>query len=193
MLEQYLKAKNLAHSYGPSPLFSALSFELAPGSVLQITGKNGSGKTTLLQLLAGIKTCQKGSVHWSEETPYIYIGHQNAIKTELSPLENLYLYQSITSVCAQALEAMGLERSHHHRPCYMLSAGQQRKVALSRLILTDARVRLLDEPFTALDDASKARVTKYLERHAQGGGCAVMAIHERLDIDKSVLRSLVMS
>jgi len=75
----------------------------------------------------------------------------------------------------------------------MLSAGQQRKVALSRLLLADAKVWLLDEPFTALDDVSKALVAKYLERHAKRGGCAVVATHELLDIDKAVLRDMVMS
>ena len=193
MPDQCLTVKKLTHAYGASPLFAAISFDLAPGFVLQITGKNGSGKTTLLQLLAGIKICQTGSVRWHKETHPIYLGHKNAIKAELSPLENLGLYQPDRALCAQALEAMGLERLHHRRTCYMLSAGQQRKVALSRLILMEAKAWLLDEPFTALDDVTKARVAQYLEKHAKAGGCAVVATHERLDIDKFVLREMVMS
>jgi len=193
MPEPYLKVKKLTHAYGRAPLFSAVSFDLGPGFILQVTGKNGSGKTTLLQLLSGIKPPQEGSVFWGEDITCVYVGHKNAVKVELSPLENLALYQPDASVCAQALQALGLEKSHHRHPCYRLSAGQQRKVSLSRLILSDAKVWLLDEPFTALDDAAKALVIQQLESHAKNGGSAVVATHERLDLSKNVLKEMVMS
>lgn len=193
MSAPYLTVKELTHAYGDVPLFSALSFGLAQGVVMQVTGTNGSGKTTLLQLLAGLKSCQEGSVTWRDETPRLYIGHQNAIKVELSPLENLSLYQADSGRCAQALDAMGLGVSHHNCPCYMLSAGQQRKVALSRLMLSETKVWLLDEPFTALDEASRLRVSGYLEQHAKQGGSAIVATHEPLGIDAAVFCELVMA
>jgi len=193
MSEPYLKVKKLTHAYGRAALFSAVTFDLAPGFILQVTGKNGSGKTTLLQLLSGIKIPQDGSIHLREDITCAYVGHKNAVKAELSPLENLALYQPDAKSCAQALEALGLEKSHHRRPCYRLSAGQQRKVALSRLILSDAKVWLLDEPFTALDDTAKAHVIKQLESHAQNGGSAIVATHERLDLGKTILKEMVMS
>jgi len=192
MPETYLSVKNLTHAYGRSALFSGLTFDVTPGTILQVTGKNGSGKTTLLKLLSGIKMPQEGSIEWTEED-CAYLGHKNAIKTELSPLENLALYQPDTSACALALEDLGLEKLHHHRPCYRLSAGQQRRVALSRVILSNAKVWLLDEPFTALDDTAKAHLIRHLTRHANGGGSAVVATHERLDLEKSLLRELVMA
>jgi heme exporter protein A len=191
MTEPYLTVKELAHAYGSNVLFSNISFSLTAGLILQVTGRNGSGKTTLLQLLSGLKTPQEGII--SCEADVAYIGHRNAIKGELSPLENLSLYQPNTAACAKALEEMGLEKSHHNRPCYRLSAGQQRKVALSRVILSDAKVWLLDEPFTALDEAAKACVVHHLEIHAQAGGSAVVATHERLDVNKSILREMALS
>lgn len=189
----YLKVKKLTHTYGTAPLFSAVSFDLSPGCILQVTGKNGSGKSTLLQLLAGIKLYQTGSISWLQDVTRSYVGHKNAIKTELSPIENLALYQPDASIRIQALELMGLEKSHCRRPCYMLSAGQQRKVALSRLALIEAKVWLLDEPFTALDDAARLGLSKYLEKHAKAGGSAIVATHDRLDISGSILHELVMS
>lgn len=158
-----------------------------------MTGRNGSGKTTMLQLLSGIKTPQEGSVVWRDDIECAYVGHKNAVKGELSPLENLTLYQSDTAACAKALKEMGLEKSHHNRACYKLSAGQQRKVALSRIILSDAKVWLLDEPFTALDEAAKACVVRHLESHANDGGSAIVATHERLDVNKSILREMALS
>lgn len=192
MPEMYLSVKNLTHVYGRTALFSGLSLELPPRTLLQVTGRNGSGKTTLLKLLAVIKTPQEGSVEWAD-VDYTYLGHKNAIKGELSPLENLALYQPDVSICAHTLEERGLETTHHKRPCYRLSAGQQRKVALSRVILSNAKVWLLDEPFTALDEAAKVQLMRHLQRHADNGGSAVVATHEHLNVEKSVFRELVMA
>lgn len=191
MPEPYLTVKNLAHVYGRNILFSNISFDLPSGLILQVTGRNGSGKTTLLQLLSGLKAPQEGSI--SCEVEVAYIGHKNAIKGELSPLENLSLYHPEVSACAKALKEMGLEKSHHRHPCYRLSAGQQRKVALSRIILSEAKVWLLDEPFTALDEEAKSCVVHHLESHAKAGGSAIVATHERLDVNKSVLREMALS
>ena len=191
MTGQYVKIEKIAHTYSTRPLFSELSFDLHPECILQVMGKNGSGKTTLLQLISGIKTCQEGTIFWDKTIHYTYIGHKNAIKGELSPIENLKLYNPSDNKCRQALEMIGLELRHHLRPCYMLSAGQQRKVALSRLFLSDAHVWLLDEPFTALDENTKNRMTLHLEKHTSNGGSAIIAAHEPLKIQKSVIKKLV--
>ncbi|MFH1158510.1 MAG: heme ABC exporter ATP-binding protein CcmA [Pseudomonadota bacterium] len=191
MTGQYVKIEKIAHAYGTRSLFSALSFDLPHGCILHVTGQNGSGKTTLIQLISGIKSCQEGTISRDETIRYAYVGHQNAVKGELSPLENLRLYHPSGDRCRQALEMMGLEPRHHLRPCHTLSAGQQRKVALSRIFLADARVWLLDEPFTALDEAAKDRVTRHLEDHARQGGSAIVAAHEPLKIQELLLKKLV--
>lgn len=191
MTGQYVKIEKIAHTYSTRPLFSELSFDLHPECILQVMGKNGSGKTTLLQLISGIKTCQEGTISWNKTVRYAYVGHRNAVKGELSPLENLRLYNPSDNKCRKALEMTGLESQHHIRRCHVLSAGQQRKVALSRLFLSDARVWLLDEPFTALDENTKDRLTHHLEKHTSNGGSAIIAAHEPLKIQKSVIKKLV--
>ncbi|MBI3441035.1 MAG: heme ABC exporter ATP-binding protein CcmA [Proteobacteria bacterium] len=193
MAKQYITAEKLAHGYGDAPLFSGLSFRLPAGHILQLMGKNGSGKTTLLHLLAGLKHPREGSISRDEETSLLYIGHQNALKLDLSPLENLLLYQPVANVCKKSLEALGLKPALHHQPCYTLSAGQQRKVALSRLMISDARVWIVDEPFTALDDSARARIIFCLEEHARQGGCAIVATHDSLDIAEPLLKRMSLS
>ena len=193
MTKQYIAVKNLAYAYAETSLFSALSFALPQGRILQLTGKNGSGKTTLLQILAGLKTPQGGKIVRDEEMPLAYVGHQNALKLELSPLENLRLYQPSASLCREALESLELKKEFHEQPCYMLSAGQQRKVSLSRLLLSDARLWLVDEPFTSLDESAKACVTAHLEAHAKKGGSAIVATHEPLEIKSPFLEKVLLS
>ncbi len=188
-----LTVEDLGHSYGAAEIFSAVSFVLAAGEILQVTGRNGSGKTTLLRLIAGTKSHDSGTVIWHDDANIAVLGHKNGIKGELSPLENLSLYAPDAKTCVEALSRLGLERAHHKKPCYMLSAGQQRKTALARVLLTGAAVWLLDEPFTALDDKAHETVTALLTEHARTGGAAVVATHDRLDLDKKILRELVMS
>ncbi|MBU6474582.1 MAG: heme ABC exporter ATP-binding protein CcmA [Alphaproteobacteria bacterium] len=194
MTSRYLlKVENLGHSYGAAQIFTRVSFSLAAGEVLQVTGRNGSGKTTLLRLLAGTKPRESGHVTWDEDATRAVLGHKNGIKAELSAIENLSLYAPDRRSCMEALELLGLERAHHKKPCYMLSAGQQRKTALARVMLAKANVWLLDEPFTALDARAHETVTELLARHAKNGGAAVVATHDRLDLDAFTLREMVMS
>lgn len=193
MTKAYLTAENLTHGYRDAPLFSGLSFSLPAGRVVQLTGKNGSGKTTLLHLLANLKPPQEGRVTREPDISLLYVGHQSAIKLELSPLENLRLYQPNAALCAQALDALELPLRMHNKPCYMLSAGQQRKVALSRLMLSNATLWLVDEPFTALDDSAKACITRHMEAHARKGGACVVATHDPLDIREPLLQKMSLS
>jgi heme exporter protein A len=185
MAEYYLKAENLAYSYNTDVLFSSLSFDLPKGTILQITGKNGSGKTTLLHLLSQILALQVGKILW--DVPFAYVSHKNGIKAEFLPLENLSLYQPDLWLCTDALDRMGVETVAHQKPCYMLSAGQQRKVALSRLILSDAQVWIVDEPFTALDTSAKACFTYQLEHHIDSGGSAIIATHEPIETKQAII------
>jgi heme exporter protein A len=172
-------------------LFNQLNFVLPAGQVLQVEGHNGSGKTSLLRILCGLSLPADGEVRWCGEdiqedyTTYWgqlhYIGHAPGVKGELSPLENLAVARAL-SIAAndlpldEALAQIGL-RGFEDVPARTLSAGQQRRVALARLLVSYAPVWVLDEPFTALDKAGVRQVEAMLDTHAKQGGIAVLTSH----------------
>lgn len=183
-----LDARNLCCERNDRPLFSGLSLAVRPGDLVQVTGGNGAGKTTLLHLLAGLTSPESGEVRWQgaplsevRETFHsqlLWLGHQPGIKARLSARENLGFYHP---ACPdEALRLLGLQ-GEEDRPVYQLSAGQQRRVALARLWLSRAPLWILDEPFTAIDAAGVALLTRRLEQHAREGGAAILTSHQPLD------------
>ena len=187
-----LKAKNIAFERNDRPLFSPVNMELSLGEALHIEGTNGSGKTTLFQLLAGMLIPSQGSIEYLgrplTESRYdylanlLYIGHQSAVKSMLTVEENLrWLSPSGTSTeeIKRALQKLGLH-SNAQVLCYQLSAGQQRRVALARLVTSKAKLWYLDEPFAALDKQGIDLVEMLMESHLQRGGAVVFSSHQDL-------------
>lgn len=175
-------------------LFTRLNLLAYPGDVIQIVGPNGSGKTTLLRALAGINKDYTGevlwqghpvsSVAWEYAHDLLYLGHLPGIKKALSPLENLRWYAAVSgaetrSTIYAALEQVGLY-GYEETPCYQLSAGQLRRVALARLYLGRARLWILDEPFTAIDKRGAAELETLFARHAEQGGVILLTSHQDL-------------
>ncbi len=192
--ENSLFAEGLSCLRNEDLLFEEISFKLSSGEVLQIEGANGSGKTSLLRILCGLALPEEGKVSWNNQdiqdirSEYArdmhYIGHTNGIKAELTPLENLVVAQSLTIPCGgcsciDALAQMGIEELADV-PIRKLSSGQRRRVALSRLLISGARLWLMDEPFTSLDDSSRLLVKQMIETHANTGGLAVIVTHDPL-------------
>ena len=178
-------------------LFSGLQFQLDAGEILQLEGPNGSGKTTLLRILSGLYGAYDGSVLWqghdirSHMSEYqaqlLVLGHKPAIKLALSPVENLrYLCglhgQHDVAVIMDALSKLGLS-GYEFVPCRNLSAGQVRRVNLSRLYLSDARIWLLDEMFTAIDKNGVAQLERLLEDKAKEGVAIAMTTHHSPQIE----------
>ena len=203
-----LEVHQLAFTRSDRVLFSDLSFALEPGQVLQIEGHNGSGKTTLLRTLCALSTPSDGEVRWCGENirkvlpDYLeelaYVGHIPGVKEELTPLENLAFAQAITRPrpgidAESALERIGLPVEHEDIPCRKLSAGQRRRVALARLLMSDARLWVLDEPFTALDRVGRKMVEQMLRDHASAGGMAVITTHHTVSLDNSPVQHLHLS
>ncbi|NJO14329.1 MAG: cytochrome c biogenesis heme-transporting ATPase CcmA [Thioploca sp.] len=200
----YLTATNLQCIRDDRILFENLNFTLPAGQLLQIEGRNGSGKTSLLRILCGLTLPTEGMVTWREQdiqairsTYYanlIYIGHAPGIKVELTPLENLAMAQAMgcypTEIpLTEALAQVGLY-GFEDVPTRTLSAGQQRRVALARLLLNQAQLWILDEPFTALDKIAIHMIENWLEQHAQQGGMAVLTSHHPINCSNTTLLRL---
>jgi len=182
-------------------LFSDLAFAVTAGDVLQIEGPNGAGKTTLLRVLCGLSQQFEGDLRWCGEpmsraklafrSDLFYLGHAPAVKALLTPLENLrwsmvgdtYTQQSMMD----ALKEVGLY-GYEDAPCFSLSAGQQRRVALARLYLTRARLWILDEPFTAIDKSGVAALELHLSAHARQGGGVILTTHHTLRLPGTLRR-----
>jgi heme exporter protein A len=182
-----LQAAGLAAFRGERLVFSEVDFAVHAGEVLLLTGPNGSGKSTLLRLLAGLLRPAAGMLTWGGANVFAdlpahagrvaYVGHQDAVKPGLTAAENLRFAARLNGgVVQDALDAVGLEELGD-LPARMLSAGQRRRLALARFVLSRAPLWLLDEPTLGLDAASVDRFGVMLDAHRAGGGMAVAATH----------------
>lgn len=191
-----LELHNLACERDERFLFAELNASFGAGQVVQILGPNGSGKTTLLRILAGVsqdyygELCWQGQplrdVAWEYTSSLLYLGHLPGIKKSLSPLENLRWYASAQGGLADEILIDALAQvqlaGFEDTPCYRLSAGQLRRVALARLVFSRAKVWILDEPFTALDKSGIAQLEARLAAHAMAGGLVLVTSHQDISI-----------
>ncbi len=194
-----LIVSELACERGGRVLFSGMGFVVASGEAALLTGPNGAGKTSLLSILAGFLKPLSGEARFedaqgedadlSEEAHLV--GHRDGLKSQLLVSENLGFSQAMLGSPAlspkAALAALGLEHVHD-LPCAYLSAGQRRRVALARLLVSRRPLWLLDEPTAALDAASRALLKALMGDHLAAGGLIVAATHEPLGIDASEIR-----
>ncbi|PCH56912.1 MAG: heme ABC exporter ATP-binding protein CcmA [Legionellales bacterium] len=177
-----LKVTNVTCSRGRRQIFSNITFTAAAGELLLLVGANGSGKTSLLRILSGLLEIQAGSVSKLANQKFIYIGHSLGLHENLTVQENLqFLLQNnkisySDNKIITALQKFSLT-SIANALLHTLSQGQSRQVALVRLLLQPVKIWLLDEPFTALDAASKIILINMLQRHLANGGTIIMATH----------------
>lgn len=197
-----LCAENLECVRGDRWLFSGLSFKLSCGQLLHIEGANGCGKTSLLRILCGLSPPAAGEIRWRDQPIWrerhrflkelAYLGHHTGVKGELTPLENLTLASRLYRIRPDAdldeiLIRAGLG-GHERTLARALSAGQRQRIALARLLLQEATLWILDEPFTSLDQDGTAWVKTLLEEHLKRGGMVVLTSHQPLQIRCPVLR-----
>ena len=203
-----LEVSNLACSRGDHRLFSGLSFTLRPGEIMQVQGENGSGKTTLLRTLCGFVAADEGDISWDGapvaslaegfHADMLYLGHLNAIKDDLSALENLKIAATLAgrpltdATVKSALRRLGL-KGRELLPCKVLSQGQRRRVALARLLVSEARLWILDEPLAALDVRAVSLIQDLLAAHLSGGGMAIFTTHQPLQVEGMEVRTLSLS
>jgi heme exporter protein A len=203
-----LEGKDLACVRGERTLFSHLDFALNEGELLLVQGTNGSGKTSLLRMLCGLLSPAYGEIHWrgeeigaSRETYHAemaYFGHAPAVKEDLSATENLDFSCSLAGIAVDSEEVKGalghLGLGHClNLPTKSLSAGQRRRVALARLMLVKAKLWILDEPLTALDQAALQLVQNLIGEHLRQGGMALMTTHQPVTITGIVPKILALT
>ena len=187
-----LFADSLACRRSTRIVFENLSFEVQGGEALAVTGPNGAGKSTLLRVIAGLIPALSGQVGLApaaDDTPLPerchYVGHRDALKPALTPAESLAFWRTMlggeAASPADALRAVGLSHAAD-LPCAYLSAGQRRRLAFARLLVSRRPVWLLDEPQSALDAASRDRLAALMADHLAGGGLIVAATHDQLGV-----------
>jgi len=188
--ESSLNVNNLNCQRGYNQLFSDLSFEVHSGDVLRITGTNGSGKTSLLKILAGLNAPEEGDIkldnHSVKSDKYqsevFYLGHLSALSAELTSIENLEFLTGLNKsidqhLLVEAQEKIGL-KGYEDEHCAKLSAGQKRRVILAGLFVSNAKIWLLDEPFTALDPHGVKIVEERISKHCAQGGLCLFTTHQ---------------
>lgn len=198
-----LEVHNLHLWRGDRHLLRALSFQLEAGTALQLLWPNGTGKTSLLRCIAGFLHAEEGEIRWNGQSvradrdafhwDLAYLGHDAALKADLTALENLRFACALRAPRAEAellsaLQSVGLAKIDPRQPVRSLSAGQQRRVALARLSLWNARLWLLDEPASNLDAAGQAVLEGILKSHLESGGAAILATHHALSLPQAHCR-----
>ena len=182
---------------GRKPLIGPLSASCSGGTVTQLRGPNGVGKTTLIHALVGLREPDGGTIRWQGEDVFdrpeslrrslCFIAHDASGSGALTAVESLRFVLALNNEpveqAADALRQTGLRGRSLMQPVRTLSAGQQRRVALARLVVTKAQLWVLDEPLNALDDASRSLLCQRFADHAAAGGIVVVTSHQPLPID----------
>ena len=199
-----LAVENLYCERDDRVLFENVNFTLEEGEILQIEGQNGSGKTTLLRILCGLSNHFEGAVLWYGQDinhvrdlfyqSLLFVGHHSGVKAALTAEENLGWMQQLQPALDQGSISLALEKvglyGYEDIPCHSLSAGQQRRVGLARLYMSNAPLWILDEPFTALDKQGVAEKEALIASHAGDGGCVVLTTHHDITIPGRNIRTI---
>ena len=201
-----LEARELTCIRDDRTLFSSLEFRLERGQALVLEGRNGSGKTSLLRILCGIRLPDAGCINWCGENidrlgadyheHTAYVGHRDGIKLDLTPLENLAMARALgkpnDTTLEEALEKVDLY-GFEDVLTRNLSAGQQRRLALARLLVTDTVLWILDEPFTSLDTHGIKTIEHLLDQHTGKGGMLAVTSHHAVNLNNTPTQTINLS
>ena len=185
-------------------LFRGLNFSIKDGDLLQINGANGSGKSSLLQICSGLIEPTAGEILWENkninkyryefQSNILYLGHSNAIKAALTVEENMRIIHSLTGEKAnidysEILNTMGMTGMNEILVS-RLSAGQKRRVGLTRLHMAKSKLWFLDEPFNALDKKGKKIIENIVINHCNDGGIVLFTTHQKMEINNYPLQNI---
>ena len=184
-----LSVEGLTCRRGRRRVFRDVNFTCRSGETIAILGPNGAGKSTLLRIVAGLVRAEAGTVRWSgspavagtfEPQDMHFLGHQDGLKAAMNVRENLSFFARFygaTEGVATALTRFQTE-TLADLPVGILSAGQRKRVALTRLVMAHRPVWLLDEPLTSLDSSGRAAIAAAMQAHTAAGGLALVATHD---------------
>jgi heme exporter protein A len=194
-----LEARALTCIRGERQLFQNLSLTVTAGECLHVRGENGVGKTSLLRLLTGLAKPEAGEVLWNQQSitqdpsayhcELLFLGHRDALKEDLTALENLQLYAVLDGIRLQddvalaALWRFGL-RGRESLPVSYLSAGQKRRVLMARMLTRQAKLWILDEPFNALDFRAVQDLQGLISEHVEQGGLVILTSHQEVHLPR---------
>ena len=172
-------------------LFSDLCFTVNKGELVQIVGANGVGKTSLLRIIAGLAQPYEGAVFYQGQilaedyfADLLYLGHKKSISDNLTVLDNINSLLQLHSYSDQSELAAAISNFsitwQQQQLAGTLSSGQKQRAALSRLLLNNKKVWILDEPFVALDKQGRDCLEKLLAAQL-AGGCVIITSHQALN------------
>jgi heme exporter protein A len=192
-----LEARAITCVRGERLLFSDLNLQVFAGQCFHVRGVNGVGKTSLLRLLTGLASPEAGEILWNgssikkDASEYhsqlLFSGHRDALKEDLTALENLRMYAAIDGLTISEKEAFGALwrfglKGREDLPVNCLSAGQKKRVLMARMQIRRALVWILDEPFNALDTSAVGELQALIAEHLEGNGMVVLTSHQALSI-----------
>ena len=203
-----LEVTKLTCVRGTRRLFRDLNFSASEGELVELRGPNGSGKTSLLRILCGLASPAAGEVRWNGQnirklgeeyfSSVAYLGHQNAVKDELTAIENLKISSAVAgtvlidSQAKEILTRVGLTQQQN-LPARVLSAGQRRRLGMTRLLTSPAKLWILDEVLTSLDDVAMNLSREFITGHLQRDGIAIVATHQDLNLAVPRIQQLRLS
>ena len=179
---------NLNKSFSQLQVLKSVSMELESGQIYCLMGPSGSGKTTFFRILMGLETADSGDIKISSyETKDARISavfQEDRLCEQFTPIENVMMVtgKSMTRNQVQAELAKLLPEESLNRPVSTLSGGMKRRTAITRALLADYDMILMDEPFTGLDEDTRQKTIRYiLEKTA--GKLVILSTHQEQDIE----------
>ena len=179
------KCRGLSIERGDKLLLSNINFEVCPGECLIVQGPNGLGKTSMLRTIAGLQPAKKGKIECNYDN-IVYSSHLDGMKATLTVTENILFWISVYKseiLIEKVLEKFNLSELKD-RYAGQLSAGQKRRLGLSRLYLSQRKLWVMDEPTVSLDKTAVSELISVMEEHLLDGGACIVVTHINIEIGK---------